>query len=142
RELKRETQAEGSFIQRFFVETWDYVDDGTGAALLSRKELADEFPKAWAFLRSFEAELDKVDDYFQIKAPDVQTISTETLTPLFCLAKMKGDGCVSACDQEQQAAFAETRGNPAQVIPVDMGSNQASTSPRSRLGDNRQGQYC
>lgn len=31
RELKRETQAEGSFVQRFFVETWGYRDDGTGA---------------------------------------------------------------------------------------------------------------
>lgn len=31
RELRRETQAEGSFIQRFFVETWGYRDDGTGA---------------------------------------------------------------------------------------------------------------
>ena len=31
REVKRETQAEGSFIQRFFVETWGYRDDGTGA---------------------------------------------------------------------------------------------------------------
>ena len=30
REVKRETQAEGSFIQRFFVETWGYRDDGTG----------------------------------------------------------------------------------------------------------------
>lgn len=30
RELKRETQAEGSFVQRFFVETWGYRDDGTG----------------------------------------------------------------------------------------------------------------
>ena len=32
REVKRETQAEGSFIQRFFVETWGYRDDGTGTA--------------------------------------------------------------------------------------------------------------
>lgn len=31
RELRRETQAEGSFVQRFFVETWGYSDDGTGA---------------------------------------------------------------------------------------------------------------
>ncbi len=31
REIKRETQAESSFIQRFFVETWGYRDDGTGA---------------------------------------------------------------------------------------------------------------
>lgn len=30
RELKRETQAEASFIQRFFVETWGYRDAGTG----------------------------------------------------------------------------------------------------------------
>ena len=32
RELKRETQAEASFTQRFFVETWGYSDDGVGAA--------------------------------------------------------------------------------------------------------------
>jgi hypothetical protein len=31
REIKRETQAEASFIQRFFVETWGYRADGTGA---------------------------------------------------------------------------------------------------------------
>ncbi len=32
RKVVRETQAEGSFIQRFFVETWGYRDDGTGTA--------------------------------------------------------------------------------------------------------------
>lgn len=31
RELKRETQAEASFVQRFFVETWGYRDDGVGS---------------------------------------------------------------------------------------------------------------
>ena len=31
RELKRETQAEGSFTQRFFIETWGYSDDGVGS---------------------------------------------------------------------------------------------------------------
>jgi hypothetical protein len=31
REIKRETQAEAQFIQRFFVETWGYRPDGTGA---------------------------------------------------------------------------------------------------------------
>lgn len=31
REIKRETQAEASFIQRFFVETWGYREAGTGA---------------------------------------------------------------------------------------------------------------
>lgn len=30
RELKRETQAEGSFVTRFFVETWGYAEDGKG----------------------------------------------------------------------------------------------------------------
>ena len=45
RELKRETQAESSFIQRFFVETWDYVDDGTGAAAWN---LHPKFPIAGA----------------------------------------------------------------------------------------------
>lgn len=28
RELKKETQAEASFIRRFFAETWGYVEDG------------------------------------------------------------------------------------------------------------------
>jgi hypothetical protein len=41
RELRRETQAEGSFIQRFFVETWGYRDDGTGA---ERYHLHPKFP--------------------------------------------------------------------------------------------------
>ena len=31
RDLKKETQAEGAFVQRFFVETWGYVADGGGA---------------------------------------------------------------------------------------------------------------
>lgn len=35
RELKRETQAEGGFISRFFVETWDYAQDGEGSARFS-----------------------------------------------------------------------------------------------------------
>lgn len=45
RELKRETQAEGSFIQRFFVETWGYRDDGTGAEYF---QLYPKFPIAGA----------------------------------------------------------------------------------------------
>ena len=31
RELKRETQAEGAFTQRFFIDTWGYGSDGEGA---------------------------------------------------------------------------------------------------------------
>ena len=31
RDLKKETQAEGAFIQRFFVETWGYLADGGGS---------------------------------------------------------------------------------------------------------------
>lgn len=45
RTLKRETQAEGSFVQRFFVETWGYRDDGTGA---DRFHLHPKFPIAGA----------------------------------------------------------------------------------------------
>lgn len=45
RELRRETQAEGSFIQRFFVETWGYRNDGTGA---KRYHLHPKFPIAGA----------------------------------------------------------------------------------------------
>lgn len=45
RELKRETQAEGSFVQRFFIETWGYRDDGTGA---DQYQLHPKFPIAGA----------------------------------------------------------------------------------------------
>ncbi|HEX8064569.1 MAG TPA: DNA methyltransferase [Allosphingosinicella sp.] len=45
RELKRETQAEASFIQRFFVETWGYREAGTGA---ERFQLHPKFPVAGA----------------------------------------------------------------------------------------------
>jgi methylase of polypeptide subunit release factors len=45
RELKRETQAEGSFVQRFFVETWGYSDDGIGA---DHYHLHPKFPIAGA----------------------------------------------------------------------------------------------
>lgn len=45
REIKRETQAEGSFIQRFFVETWGYRDDGAGADTF---HLHPKFPIAGA----------------------------------------------------------------------------------------------
>lgn len=45
RELKRETQAEGSFIQRFFVETWGYSDDGSGGETF---QLHPKFPIAGA----------------------------------------------------------------------------------------------
>lgn len=43
RDLKKETQAEGSFIQRFFVETWGYKADGAGAASFN---LHPQFPIA------------------------------------------------------------------------------------------------
>ena len=45
RELKRETQAEASFVQRFFIETWGYRDDGTGADTF---HLHPKFPIAGA----------------------------------------------------------------------------------------------
>jgi hypothetical protein len=45
RDLKRETQAEGSFVQRFFVETWGYRDDGVGAEVF---HLWPKFPIAGA----------------------------------------------------------------------------------------------
>jgi hypothetical protein len=45
RELKRETQAEASFVQRFFVETWGYQDDGQGAETF---HLHPKFPIAGA----------------------------------------------------------------------------------------------
>jgi Eco57I restriction-modification methylase len=43
RDLKKETQAEGSFIQRFFVETWGYKADGAGAQTFN---LHPQFPIA------------------------------------------------------------------------------------------------
>ena len=45
RGLRRETQAEVSFVQRFFVETWGYRDDGTG---VDRYQLHPKFPIAGA----------------------------------------------------------------------------------------------
>ena len=45
RELRRETQAEAAFVQRFFVETWGYSSDGTGAAAF---QLWPRFPIAGA----------------------------------------------------------------------------------------------
>lgn len=45
RELKRETQAETSFIGRFFVETWGYSEDGKGAKTFN---LHPKFPIAGA----------------------------------------------------------------------------------------------
>lgn len=44
----------------------------------------------------------------QIQAPENLAPNPETLTPKFCMAMMRGDGCVSQCSQEQQAKFAET----------------------------------
>lgn len=45
RELKRETQAEGAFVQRFFNDTWDYSSDGVGA---DHFQLFPKFPIAGA----------------------------------------------------------------------------------------------
>lgn len=45
RKVTRETQAEGSFVQRFFVECWGYRDDGTGA---EHFQLWPKFPIAGA----------------------------------------------------------------------------------------------
>ena len=45
RELKRETQAEGEFTRRFFVETWGYSPDGEGAPTF---QLWPKFPIAGA----------------------------------------------------------------------------------------------
>ena len=45
RELKRETQAEGKFVQAFFEETWGYKADGTGTDTF---QLFPKFPIAGA----------------------------------------------------------------------------------------------
>lgn len=43
-----------------------------------------------------------------VRAPEDRTPNPEMQTPKFCLALMRGEGCVSQCNQEQQAKFAET----------------------------------
>jgi hypothetical protein len=43
RDLKKESQTQGNFIQCFFVDTWGYKPDGTGSAIFNLKP---EFPIA------------------------------------------------------------------------------------------------
>lgn len=61
RELKRETQAEGSFVQRFFVETWGYSDDGKGE---EHFQLFPKFPIAGAGQTGNRGEADLAVGYF------------------------------------------------------------------------------
>lgn len=61
REIRRETQAEGSFIQRFFVDTWGYRDDGTGAETYN---LHPKFPIAGAGQTGNRGEADLAIGYF------------------------------------------------------------------------------
>lgn len=74
RELKRETQAESSFIQRFFVETWGYVDDGTGAATWN---LHPKFPIAGAGQSGNRGEADLAIGKFGGGGPPVPQIVCE-----------------------------------------------------------------
>jgi hypothetical protein len=55
RELKRETQAEGSFVRRFFIETWGYRDDGVGSDVF---HLWPKFPIAGAGQTGGQGEAD------------------------------------------------------------------------------------
>jgi hypothetical protein len=74
RELKRETQAEASFIQRFFVETWGYREDGQGAETF---HLHPKFPIAGAGQTGSRGEADLGIGTFGIGRPDVAQLVCE-----------------------------------------------------------------
>ena len=44
----------------------------------------------------------------RLKTPATSTGSTQSQTPLFCLNMLHGKYCLSHCEQEQRAAFADT----------------------------------
>jgi hypothetical protein len=44
----------------------------------------------------------------RFNAPDFTPPDAEKMRPKFCLALMQGEGCVSACTKDEQAAFADT----------------------------------
>ncbi len=43
-----------------------------------------------------------------LATPNSDTGSTNSLTPVFCLHNLSGDYCLSRCDAEKKAAFADT----------------------------------
>jgi len=44
----------------------------------------------------------------RLKTPVSSTGSTQSRTPLFCLRMLQGKYCLSKCEQEERAAFADT----------------------------------
>jgi hypothetical protein len=74
RELKRETQAEGSFIQRFFVETWGYRDDGVGSEIF---HLWPKFPISGAGQTGGQGEADLAVGTFGKDRPRVPQVVCE-----------------------------------------------------------------
>jgi hypothetical protein len=74
REVRRETQAEGSFVQQFFVETWGYRADGTGA---DQFNLHPKFPIAGAGQGGNRGEADLAIGYFGGGAPPIPQIVCE-----------------------------------------------------------------
>lgn len=74
REIKRETQAESSFIQRFFVETWGYRDDGVGDETYN---LHPKFPIAGAGQTGNRGEADLAVGMFGKDRPSIPQIVCE-----------------------------------------------------------------
>ena len=74
RKIKRETQAEASFIQRFFVETWGYRDDGTGADAYN---LHPKFPIAGSGQTGNRGEADLAVGMFGSGRPQIPQIVCE-----------------------------------------------------------------
>ena len=74
RELKRETQAEASFVQRFFIETWGYSDDGVGAAHF---QLCPKFPIAGAGQTGNRGEADLAIGHFTGSVQQVPQVVCE-----------------------------------------------------------------
>lgn len=44
----------------------------------------------------------------RLKTPSTSTGSTQSQTPLFCLNMLQGKYCLSHCEQQERAAFADT----------------------------------
>ena len=74
RELKRETQAEASFVQRFFVETWGYNESGTGAEFF---QLWPKFPITGAGQTGSRGEADLAVGLFGNGRPEIPQVVCE-----------------------------------------------------------------
>ena len=74
RELKRETQAEGKFVQAFFEETWGYKADGTGADTF---QLFPKFPIAGAGQTGNRGEADLAVGHFTASKQQIPQVVCE-----------------------------------------------------------------